>query len=157
MQRSMSTFSTPHRIILQGGQGIGRVTKPGLAVQVGDWAINPVPRRMIMEAVKEVLAMRCIPATFTITVSIPNGEELARKTLNARLGIIGGLSILGTTGIVKPISTKAWTDTLDCAIDVALASGSSTVVLSTGRTSELVAQKYLGIRDPGIRDRQQPY
>ena len=142
-------FSAPQRLILQGGQGVGRVTKPGLAVQVGDWAINPVPRSMIMEGVTEVLAMRRIPATFTITVSIPNGEELARKTLNERLGIIGGLSILGTTGIVKPISTKAWTDTLDCAIDVALASGSGTVVLSTGRTSELVAQKYLGIGDQG--------
>jgi len=138
------SYFTPAQIILQGGQGIGRVTKPGLAVKVGDWAINPVPRSMIMEGVKETLAMRC-PATITITISIPEGEELARKTLNARLGIIGGLSILGTTGIVKPISAKAWTDTLDCAIDVALASGSSTLVLSTGRTSELVAESRLGL------------
>jgi len=141
-------FFTAPRIILQGGQGIGRVTKPGLAVKVGDWAINPVPRSMIMEAVKEVLAMRC-PTTFTITVSIPDGEERAKRTLNARLGIIGGLSILGTTGIVKPISTKAWTDTLDCAIDVALASAGSRVVLSTGRTSELVAAKHPGLRAQG--------
>jgi cobalt-precorrin-5B (C1)-methyltransferase len=137
-------FFTPHAIVLQGGEGIGRVTKPGLAVKVGEWAINPVPRSMIFEGVKEVLAMRCIPATFTITISIPNGAELAKKTLNERLGIMGGLSILGTTGIVKPISTKAWTDTLECAIDVALASGAETVILSTGRTSELVAQKQLG-------------
>jgi len=144
---SIEYFSPP-RIILQGGQGIGRVTKPGLAVKVGDWAINPVPRSMIMEAVKEILAMRC-PATFTITVSIPDGEERARKTLNARLGIIGGLSILGTTGIVLPISAKAWTDTLDCAVDVALASAGSTLVLSTGRTSELVAEKHLGLRAQG--------
>ncbi len=140
-------YFTAHGIILQGGRGIGRVTKPGLAVKVGEWAINPVPRSMIVEGVKEVLAVRCIPATFTITVSIPNGEELARKTLNERLGIIGGLSILGTTGIVKPISTKAWTDTLDCAVVVALASGSNRVVLSTGRTSELVAEKRLGNED----------
>lgn len=143
-----ASYFTPQGIVLQGGPGIGRVTKPGLAVKVGEWAINPVPRRMIMEGVKEILAMRC-PATFTITVSIPNGEELARKTLNTRLGIIGGLSLLGTTGIVKPISAKAWTDTLDCAIDVALASGSNSVVLSTGRTSELAAQHYLGSREPG--------
>jgi cobalt-precorrin-5B (C1)-methyltransferase len=136
-------FFSAHRLTLRGGQGVGRVTKPGLAVKVGDWAINPVPRVMIMEGVKEVLAMRCIPAAFTITISIPNGEELAKKTLNARLGIIGGLSILGTTGIVKPVSAKAWTDTLDCAIDVALASGFDTLVLSTGRTSELAAQHYL--------------
>jgi cobalt-precorrin-5B (C1)-methyltransferase len=136
-------YFTPQRLILQGGTGVGRVTKPGLAVKVGDWAINPVPRTMILEGVKEVLALRC-PATITITITIPNGEELAKKTLNARLGIIGGLSILGTTGIVKPISVKAWTDTLDCSIDVALASGCSTVVLATGRNSELTAQKQLG-------------
>jgi len=139
-------FFTPHRIVIEGGMGIGRITKPGLAVAPGEWAINPVPRRMIMEAVKEVLAMRCMPATLTVTVSIPNGVELAKKTLNERLGIIGGLSILGTTGIVRPISTQAWTDTIDTAIDVALACGSRTVVLSTGRTSELVAQN-AGIRD----------
>lgn len=145
-------FFTPHRTLIEGGVGIGRVTKPGLAVSPGEWAINPVPRRMIREVVKEVFAMRCMPAAFTITVSIPDGAERAKKTLNARLGIVGGLSILGTTGIVKPISAKAWTDTIDAALDVALACGSKTVVLSTGRTSELAAQKYLGTGDqePGI-------
>ncbi|MBT0652211.1 cobalt-precorrin-5B (C(1))-methyltransferase [Geomobilimonas luticola] len=141
-------FFTPHRIVIEGGTGIGRVTKPGLAVPPGEWAINPVPRRMITEAIKEVLAMRCMPATLTTTVSIPNGAELAKKTLNERLGIVGGLSILGTTGIVRPISAKAWTDTIDTSLDVALACGCRTVVLSTGRTSELVAQK-AGIGDPG--------
>lgn len=146
-------FFTPHAIVLQGGEGVGRVTKPGLAVKVGDWAINPVPQCMIFEGVKEVLALRCIPATFTITISIPNGEELAKKTLNERLGIIGGLSILGTTGIVKPISTKAWTDTIDCALDVALASGSETVILSTGRTSELAVQTGSGLRALGFREK----
>jgi cobalt-precorrin-5B (C1)-methyltransferase len=79
--------------------------------------------------------------TVHIIVSIPDGEERAKKTLNARLGIIGGLSILGTTGIVRPISAKAWTDTLDAALDVAKACGCSTVVLSTGRTSEMAAQR----------------
>jgi cobalt-precorrin-5B (C1)-methyltransferase len=136
-------FFTKHRIVLQGGVGIGRVTKPGLAVPVGEWAINPVPRKMIMEVVKEVFAVRCVPATLTFTISIPNGEELAKKTLNERLGIIGGLSILGTSGIVKPISTKAWTDTVDACIDVALACGSRTVVFSTGRTSELAVERHL--------------
>ncbi len=136
-------------ILIEGGPGIGRVTKPGLAVGVGEWAINPVPRRMIREAVREVFAMRCIPMALTVTVSIPNGEELAGKTLNARLGIVGGLSILGTTGIVKPVSAKAWTDTIDTAIDVALACGSETVVLSGGRTSELAVQKYLSDEEPG--------
>jgi cobalt-precorrin-5B (C1)-methyltransferase len=136
------TFFTEHRIVLQGGEGIGRVTKPGLAVEVGEWAINPVPRRMILEGVKEVLAMRCMPATFTITISIPDGVERARRTLNERLGIVGGLSILGTTGIVRPISAQAWTDTIDTALDVAKASGCNSVVFSTGRTSEEVAQRF---------------
>jgi cobalt-precorrin-5B (C1)-methyltransferase len=136
-------FFTRHDIIIQGGIGVGRVTKPGLAVPVGEWAINPVPRRMIMEVVKEVFALRCVPATLTFTISIPNGEELAKKTLNERLGIVGGLSILGTTGIVKPISAKAWTDTVDASINVALACGSPAVVLSTGRSSELAVQRQL--------------
>jgi cobalt-precorrin-5B (C1)-methyltransferase len=144
-------FFTPHRIVIQGGTGIGRVTKPGLAIPVGEWAINPVPRRMILESVKEVFALRCVPATLTVSLSIPDGEERARKTLNERLGIVGGLSILGTTGIVRPISADAWTATIDTAIDVALASGCETVVLSTGRSSEMAAQKYLGHEARGAR------
>lgn len=136
-------YFTRRSIVLEGGAGIGRVTKPGLAVPVGEWAINPVPRLMIKEVIKEVFALRCLPSTITVKVSIPNGVELARKTLNARLGIIGGLSILGTTGIVKPVSASAWTDTIDSAIDVALACGCETLVLSTGRTSEMRAQSYL--------------
>ena len=136
-------------VIIAGGTGVGRVTKPGLAVAVGEWAINPVPRKMIRMVIHEVFAIRCMPAVIKVAVSIPNGEELARKTLNARLGIVGGLSILGTTGIVKPISVKAWTDTIDAAIDVALACGSETVVLSTGRTSEMVAEKHFGMGDKG--------
>jgi cobalt-precorrin-5B (C1)-methyltransferase len=144
-------FFTPHRIRLEGGVGIGRVTKPGLAVPVGEWAINPVPRRMVLEGVKEVFAMRCVPATLTVTLSIPDGAERAKKTLNERLGIIGGLSILGTTGIVKPVSHKAWTDTIDTAVDVALACGCETITLSTGRTSEMAAQKYFGREARGAR------
>jgi len=137
-------FFTAHRIMIEGGVGIGRVTKPGLAVSVGEWAINPVPRRMVLEGVKEVFAMRCLPVTLTITLSIPDGAVRAKKTLNERLGIVGGLSILGTTGIVKPVSGQAWTDTIDTAMDVALACGCETVVLSTGRTSEMAAQEHLG-------------
>ncbi len=137
------TWRRGEHLLIEGGTGIGRVTKPGLAVAVGEWAINPVPRRMIRHAVTEVFAIRCLDTRLRVTISIPSGEELAKKTLNERLGIVGGLSILGTTGIVRPVSTEAWTDTIDTAIDVALASGCDTVVLSTGRTSELVAQEYL--------------
>lgn len=131
-------------IIISGGVGIGKVTKPGLAVQPGEWAINPVPRRMIEQAVNSVLSgFKLNNREFRIVISIPDGEERAKKTLNARLGIIGGLSILGTTGIVRPLSAKAWTDTIDASLDVAKACGCRTVVLSTGRSSEMAAQKYL--------------
>jgi cobalt-precorrin-5B (C1)-methyltransferase len=132
-------------VMIEGGIGIGRVTKPGLAIPPGEWAINPVPRRMITEAILSVFPGPQSPVPVHCLLSIPNGELLARKTLNARLGIIGGLSILGTTGIVRPISAQAWTDTIDAAIDVAVACGSETVVLATGRTSELVAQKKPGL------------
>jgi cobalt-precorrin-5B (C1)-methyltransferase len=140
------------RITIEGGKGIGRVTKPGLAVPPGDWAINPVPRRMIEEAVGSALSSLVPqPSTVSIVISIPDGEERAKKTLNARLGIIGGLSILGTTGIVRPISAKAWTDTIDAALDVAKACNCETVVLSTGRTSELAAQTFLNRKNEAVR------
>lgn len=131
-------------ISIIGGIGIGKVTKPGLAIPPGEWAINPVPRRMIEQSVAGVLSgFKIQNSKFKITISIPDGEERAKKTLNARLGIIGGLSILGTTGIVRPISAKAWTDTIDAALDVAKACGCETVVLSTGRSSEMAAQRHL--------------
>lgn len=131
-------------ITIEGGKGIGKVTKPGLAIPPGEWAINPVPRKMIETAVGDVLTpFRLQPSAFTTVISIPDGEERAKKTLNARLGIIGGLSILGTTGIVRPISAKAWTDTIDAALDVARACSCKTVVLSTGRSSEIAAQQHL--------------
>lgn len=131
-------------VVIEGGTGIGKVTKPGLAIQPGEWAINPVPRRMIEQSVRAVLSeFKIQNSKFIIVLSIPDGEERAKKTLNARLGIIGGLSILGTTGIVRPISVKAWTDTIDAALDVAKACGCETVVLSTGRSSEMAAQRHL--------------
>lgn len=121
------------------GVGIGQVTKPGLAVAVGQPAINPVPRNMIEQAVATVF-----PADqgLRLTLSIPDGEQRAEKTLNARLGILGGLSILGTSGVVRPISHKAWTDSLEVSLDVALASGRLPAVLSTGRTSEAAARNH---------------
>jgi cobalt-precorrin-5B (C1)-methyltransferase len=143
------------KVIITGGTGIGRVTKPGLAVPVGEWAINPVPRRMITQAVLEVFpdhrsritdnGVTPHPSSLTahVIISIPDGAERARRTLNARLGIHGGLSILGTTGIVTPISHQAWTDTIDAAIKVALAAGCRRVVASTGRSSEQAAERLL--------------
>ncbi len=130
-------------MLLKGGRGVGRVTKPGLSVAVGEPAINPVPRRMIREAVAEALR-ECGLADghrIEITISVPKGEELAKKTLNSRLGIIGGISILGTTGIVRPLSTEAWTCSIVAAMDVAKASGITEIVLSVGRVSEMAHMK----------------
>lgn len=133
-------------IAIQAGQGVGTVTKPGLSVAVGEPAINPVPRQMIRAAVNEALQeadrtdLRLI-----VTISVRDGERLAEKTLNRRLGIIGGLSILGTTGIVRPVSAEAWTATIDAAMNVARAAGLDEVLLSTGRTSEAAAQRRLAL------------
>ncbi len=118
------------------GIGVGTITKPGLALAIGEPAINPVPRQMIETALRTVFA----EGGFRVEIFIPEGRERAAKTMNERLGIVGGLSILGTTGIVRPISHKAWTDTLEVALDVALASGADNLVLSTGRSSESVAR-----------------
>lgn len=127
------------RIVITGGKGVGRVTKPGLPMPIGEAAINPVPRRMIEEAVMEAIDsckdILQAPA-IEITISVPQGEELARKTLNSRLGIVGGISILGTTGIVKPVSTEAWTATITSSMNVAKAMGYDKIVLSAGRSSE---------------------
>lgn len=128
-------------ILLCRGEGIGMVTKPGLAIRVGEPAINPVPRQMIAAAVGEVAADQ----PCTVTISVARGEELAEKTLNKRLGILGGLSILGTTGIVRPISADAWTATIMASLDVAREAGLHDVVLSTGRTSEKGAQQLLDL------------
>lgn len=132
---------------IAGGTGIGRVTKPGLAVAVGEWAINPVPRQMITAAVTEVFTSPAPSLPLRVTISVPDGEERARRTLNARLGILGGLSILGTTGVVTPISHRAWTDTIDSAIGVALANGCRRVVASTGRSSEQAAMRALPLAE----------
>lgn len=137
----------PEHINIVGGTGIGTVTKRGLAIPVGEPAINPVPRSMIRAAVTEALALSDNPVvnnrSLVVTISIPNGCALAEKTLNHRLGIVGGLSILGTTGIVRPISAEAWTATISASMDVARSGGSREIVLSTGRTSELAVQQQL--------------
>jgi len=128
-----------------GGEGVGRITKPGLAIPPGEPAINPVPRRMICGAVSEALAGCGEERAVEITISVPRGRELAKKTLNERLGIIGGISILGTTGIVRPLSADAWTATITASMNVAASAGIREIVISTGRTSERAAQAALGL------------
>jgi cobalt-precorrin-5B (C1)-methyltransferase len=131
-------------IVLVNGPGVGLVTKPGLPVPVGQPAINPVPRQMIRAAVAEALAQSSREhRTLEVQIFVRDGEALAEKTLNRRLGVIGGLSILGTTGIVRPVSAKAWTDTIEASMQVARAVGLTEVILSTGRTSEAVVQGLL--------------
>ena len=136
------------QITIYGGKGIGIVTKPGLAIPVGEPAINPVPRKMIEESVKDAVGylnseLQTPNSELYLTLSVPSGEEIAKKTMNARLGIIGGVSILGTTGIVEPLSLSAYRHSITCALDVALASKCKEVVFSTGRSSEKVAEQIL--------------
>ncbi|CAG0909185.1 unnamed protein product, partial [Cyprideis torosa] len=128
-------------IILAAGKGVGTVTKAGLAVPVGEPAINPVPRKMICAAVVELAGNKAL----RVTISIPAGKKLAERTLNHRLGIVGGLSILGTTGIVQPVSADAWKATIKASLNVAKEAGLHDIVLSTGRTSEKGVQTVLDL------------
>jgi cobalt-precorrin-5B (C1)-methyltransferase len=123
------------------GKGIGTVTKPGLELAVGEPAINPMPRRMIRQGLAEVLGNAWDSVGATVTISIPNGEELAKQTLNGRLGILGGLSILGTTGIVEPYSNSAFKVSILKAIRVARSNGCDHLVLTPGGRSETFAQQ----------------
>ena len=126
-------------IELDGGIGVGVVTKPGLGLEVGGPAINPVPRAMITQAVGEVIDLT--QDGVQVVISVPDGERMARKTTNARLGIIGGISILGTTGIVRPFSTASWRASVEQAVAVLAAQGESTLVLCTGGRTEQGAMR----------------
>lgn len=138
---STVTWANEPGIHLDGGVGVGRVTKPGLPVPVGEAAINPVPRKMIRQAVTDVLSEFEIERGVKVVISVPDGEEIAKKTLNERLGIIGGISILGTRGIVVPFSTAAYRASVAQAIQVAKANGCQHLVLTTGGSSEKHAMK----------------
>ena len=129
-----------HGTELLAGPGIGTITKPGLGLPVGAPAINPVPRRTILSALAEVT-----DAPLLVTFSVPDGEAMAAKTSNARLGIVGGISILGTSGVVRPFSTAAYRASVVQQIDVAAAQGEGEIVLATGARSERAA---MGLR-PG--------
>jgi cobalt-precorrin-5B (C1)-methyltransferase len=130
-------------IHLKGGHGVGTVTRQGLGLEVGGPAINPVPQRMLNEHLSGLLGNRLEQQGLEVTIEVPRGEEMAKKTLNGRLGIVGGISILGTTGIVVPYSTAAWRASVEQAIDVAAANGQRRVVLSTGGRSEQFAMALL--------------
>ncbi|MCW2996053.1 MAG: cobalamin biosynthesis protein CbiD [Conexibacter sp.] len=128
-------------IVLRGGEGVGTVTKPGLGLEVGGPAINSGPRAQITAAVGEVVDLGRVGVE--VEISVPGGEKMGRRTSNPRLGIMGGISILGTTGIVRPFSTAAWRASVGQAIDVMDAQGARTVVLTTGGRTEKAARKLL--------------
>lgn len=136
-------------ITFSAGEGVGMVTRPGLPIPVGEPAINPVPRRMIAQAITDVAGAG---ADCHVEISVPGGEAMAAKTLNGRLGIVGGISILGTTGIVIPFSCSSWIHSIHRGIDVARAMGLDHVAGSTGSASEAAVQKHHGLAEVALID-----
>lgn len=139
-------------ILFRAGEGVGTVTLPGLPLPVGEPAINPMPREMIRQALAEARARCGGPADVTVTIAIPGGEAIAQKTMNPRLGIRGGLSILGTTGIVIPFSCAAWIHSIHRGIDVARAAGLGHVAGATGATSEAAVRALHGLPEQALID-----
>ena len=135
------------------GEGVGTVTRPGLALAIGEPAINPGPRGMIRDALLDEAAENGLtPPDLTVTISISRGDRLAEKTMNLRLGIVGGLSILGTTGIVIPYSCSSWIHSIQRGIDVARAAGLGHIAVTTGATSERAVQRLYGLPDHALID-----
>ena len=137
-------------IEIRGGSGVGKITKPGLGMPVGSPAINPVPLKMIYENVLMELSNPNKLNGVIVTISVQNGENISLRTLNSRLGILGGISILGRTGIVRPFSTAAYRRSIEQAIDVACAAHNDVIVLTTGRKSEVFAMKILNERSASL-------
>jgi len=150
---STVAFGTQNQgIIFRAGVGVGTVTRQGLPIKPGEAAINPVPRQMMRAEIEALCARSNLPADITITVSVPEGEKLAQQTWNPRLGIIGGISILGTTGIVHPFSCSAWIHSIHRGIDVARAANLSHIIAATGSTSEEAAQTLYHLPDHALID-----
>ncbi len=134
------------------GEGVGTITRPGLALGVGQPAINPVPRKMIEQVISALCTQHGQAADIEVEISVPGGEKIAGKTWNPRLGIIGGISILGTTGIVIPYSCSAWIHSIHSGIDVARVMGLAHIVGSTGNLSEKAARQYFCLPDEACID-----
>jgi cobalt-precorrin-5B (C1)-methyltransferase len=139
-------------VTFRAGEGVGTVTRAGLPIPPGEPAINPVPRRMIGGAIAEIAAANRVSGDVEVEIAVADGERLATKTLNARLGIVGGLSILGTTGIVVPYSCSAWIHSIHRGIDVARAAGLTHVAGSTGSNSEEAVRKFHGLPETALID-----
>jgi cobalt-precorrin-5B (C1)-methyltransferase len=139
-------------VTFAAGEGIGTVTRPGLPIGVGEPAINPVPRRMMAAAIAELARRHGDAGDVRITLAIPGGEALAARTWNPRLGIVGGLSILGTTGVVIPYSCSAWIHAIHRGIDVARAAGLPHLAGATGTTSEAAVKRLHGLPELALID-----
>lgn len=139
-------------VCFAAGDGVGMVTLPGLPIPPGEPAINPKPREMITEALHEVAGDFGVAPDVLVTVSIPGGAALAEKTANARLGVVGGLSVLGTTGVVIPYSCASWIHSIHRGVDVARATGMDHIAGATGRTSEAAIQAHHGLADRALID-----
>ena len=139
-------------VMFIAGEGVGVVTRPGLAIQVGEPAINPAPRKLIADLVAEIAQDRGDAGDLEVTLAIPGGEVLADRTTNGRLGIVGGLSILGTTGVVVPYSCASWIHSIHRGIDVARACRLTHVAAATGSTSERAVQAHYGLPDAALID-----
>jgi cobalt-precorrin-5B (C1)-methyltransferase len=137
-------------VTFSAGVGVGTITRPGLPLPPGEPAINPVPRAMMKRAIEEAAGKFGVSADAHIEISVPGGEEMATHTLNGRLGIIGGLSILGTTGIVVPYSCAAWIDSIHRGVDVARASGFAHIAGATGSTSEAAVRALYCLPDAAL-------
>lgn len=136
--QAMVRFNNTHQEIrFFGGEGVGRVTLPGLGLEVGEPAINPVPRQMMRENLRKYYQ-----GGLDVTIIVPGGEEIARRTFNAKVGVMGGISILGTTGIVHPFSHEAYVDAMEREMQVALAMGVERIVLNSGKRSEVAIHEH---------------
>ncbi|HEV3044118.1 MAG TPA: cobalt-precorrin-5B (C(1))-methyltransferase [Roseiarcus sp.] len=139
-------------VAFRAGPGVGVVTKPGLPIAPGEPAINPAPRRMIVEALTRIATRHGVGVDAIVEISIPGGEKIAEKTLNPRLGVKGGLSILGTTGIVVPFSCSAWIHSIHRGVDVARACGLAHLAGATGSTSEEAVKRLYGFPEEALID-----
>ena len=139
-------------VVFRAGEGVGTVTRPGLSLAVGEPAINPAPRRMIAEMLHALAPALGGPADVAVAIAIPDGRRLAQQTMNGRLGIVGGLSVLGTSGIVKPYSCAAWIASIRQGIDVAAAAGAPHLAAATGRVSERTARTLYGLDETCLID-----
>ena len=139
-------------VVFKAGEGVGTVTKAGLPIEPGEPAINPMPRQMMQAVIDELSGEHGVAGDVIVEISVPGGEALSQKTWNPRLGIVGGLSILGTTGIVNPFSCSAWIASIHRGIDVARADGLTHIAGATGSTSEASVKAHHGLPDQALID-----